>query len=102
MPRLGLPFQFMYDVLNGSQLNYLPQLPRDKKNTMNSQERLPEFRPVMEAYYAGLLALGKRLLRLMALTLDLPEDWLLNRFTEPLAILRPLHYSAKISRPENV
>ena len=66
------------------------------------QERLPKFRPVMEAYYAGLMALGRRLLRLLALTLELPEEWFVERFTKPIASLRPLHYSAKISKPEDV
>ena len=56
----------------------------------------------MEAYYAGLLALGERVMRLIALTLELPEDWFVQRFTRPIAILRPLHYSARISKPEEV
>lgn len=56
----------------------------------------------MEAYYAGLLDLGERIMRLIALTLDLPENWFVERFTRPIAILRPLHYSARISKPEEV
>ena len=48
------------------------------------------------------LELGRRLLRLLALCLDLPQGWFLDRFTKPIAILRPLHYSPKPSRPEEV
>lgn len=56
----------------------------------------------MEAYYAGLLALGGRVMRLIALTLELPEDWFAQRFTRPIASLRPLRYSARVSKPEEV
>ena len=48
------------------------------------------------------LSLGRRLLRLLALCLDLPPGWFLDRFLKPIAILRPLHYSPKLSRPEEV
>ena len=49
-----------------------------------------------------ILALGRRLLRLLALCLDLPPAWFLDRFLKPIAILRPLHYSPRLSRPEEV
>ena len=49
-----------------------------------------------------ILELGRRLLRLLALCLDLPPGWFLDRFLKPIAILRPLHYSPKLSRPEEV
>ena len=49
-----------------------------------------------------ILELGRRLLRLLALCLDLPPAWFLDRFLKPIAILRPLHYSPKLSRPEEV
>jgi len=49
-----------------------------------------------------ILALGRRLLRLLALCLDLPPAWFLDRFLKPIAILRPLHYSPRLSQPEEV
>ena len=49
-----------------------------------------------------ILELGRRLLRLLALCLDLPSAWFLDRFLQPIAILRPLHYSPKLSRPDEV
>ena len=67
-----------------------------------SQGRLPKFRPVMTAYFDGVLALGLRVLRLISLALDLPPDWFAARFQKPLLNLRPLHYSAALSRPEDV
>ena len=66
------------------------------------QERLPEFRPVMSAAFDGLYGLGRRALRLMALALDLPPTWFLDRFERPILTLRPLHYSATLSKPEEV
>ncbi|KUF11970.1 isopenicillin N synthase family dioxygenase [Pseudoponticoccus marisrubri] len=59
---------------------------------------LPEFRPVMMAYYAALGVVGARLMRGIALSLDLEED-ALDPFTHrPIATLRLLHYPP--ARPE--
>ena len=66
------------------------------------QAVLPNFRPVMTAYFDGILALGLRTLRLMSLALDLPPDWFAVRYRNPMLNLRPLHYSADLSRPEEV
>ena len=70
--------------------------------SIGAQERLPEFRPVMSAAFDGLYALGRRALRLMALALDLPPTWFLDRFQRPILNMRPLHYSAMLSKPEEV
>ena len=56
----------------------------------------------MEVYFAGLLAVGMQLLRLLALSLELPEDWFVERYQAPIALLRPLHYGPKLSKPEAV
>ena len=66
------------------------------------QELLPEFRPVMSAYYDALTALGMRVMRLLALTLNLPADFFTDRFQQPLASLRPIHYSGRVSQPDDV
>ena len=66
------------------------------------QELVPEFRPVMYAYYDALTALGMRLMRLLALTLNLPPGFFTDRFQQPLASLRPIHYSGRISQPDDV
>lgn len=59
---------------------------------------LPAFRPVMMAYFAALSVVGARLMRGMALSMDLEED-ALDAFTyRPLATLRLLHYPP--ARPE--
>ena len=48
------------------------------------------------------MAMSRGVLRLLALSLDLPPAWFLDRFKRPLTTLRLLHYSAQPSDPEQV
>ncbi len=64
-----------------------------------AQELLPDFRRVAEAYFGAMRALGTRLIRLVALALDLPPDYFAPMFGKPMLYLRPLHYAARKSDP---
>ena len=52
----------------------------------------PRFRPVMESYLNVMLDLSARMMRGMALSLDLPEDYFADYCTDVMASVRLLHY----------
>lgn len=54
---------------------------------------LPWFRPVAERYFAETLALGNRLLRVLALSLDLDEGFFLQWMNKPMVQTMLFHYS---------
>jgi isopenicillin N synthase-like dioxygenase len=71
-------------------------LPLHGPNQWPDEGLLPEYRTTVEAYMKAMTDLGHRLLRLLALSLDLPEDYFAQFFHRPMTFLRPLHYvSAK-------
>lgn len=53
---------------------------------------MPGYRAVTEAYWEAVGQLGGRLLRLLALSLNLPAEYFAPFFTRPMLFLRPLHY----------
>jgi isopenicillin N synthase-like dioxygenase len=61
---------------------------------------LPEFRPAMTAYFAALERLACRLMRAMALSLDLPADHFAPFCAEPMSVLRLLHYPPQPANPQ--
>lgn len=60
---------------------------------------LPGFRETATAYFQALYTLGQRLMRGLALALDLPEDHFDPCVTEADAILRLLHYPPQPANP---
>ena len=72
------------DVVAGRRFRPMNQWP--------DPEALPDFRPTMTAYMDALEALGKSLMPLYALALDLPADWFDEAFDEPQYTLRCSHY----------
>ena len=69
---------------------------------MPLQEVLPKYRQVTQAYFSAVTALGMRLLRLLALALDLPAEHFDPMFSKPMLFLRPLHYAPRKSHPDQV
>ena len=58
---------------------------------------LPGFREAVEAYEAAMRGFCMKLLRPMALALDLPGDWFLPHFQKPTTFLRMLHYPPQLA-----
>ena len=58
----------------------------------NQWPDLPGFRATVEAYESAMRAFCLKLLRPMALALDLPGDWFAPHFVHPTTFLRLLHY----------
>ena len=69
-------------------------------NQWPSPDLLPDYRPAVTAYFDAVSAVGRRLLHLLALGLGLPPTWFDDKFEKPIALLRPLHYSGRVSVPD--
>lgn len=69
-------------------------------NQWPDPQLLPRYREVTQAYFDALYGLGMRLLRLLALSLDLHPDYFAPMFDRPMIALRPLHYAAQKSDPD--
>jgi isopenicillin N synthase-like dioxygenase len=63
-------------------------------------DRPPELRRLFEDYFDALSGLGERLRRLVALALDLPEDWFEDAFRGHSSSMRVINYPAPEVEPE--
>ncbi|KAJ8526746.1 hypothetical protein K7X08_029223 [Anisodus acutangulus] len=68
--------------------------PYGNLNQWPPEEALPCWRSTVEEYYRAILNLGKRVLSLIALALNVNEDFFekVGAFNPPGALLRPMHY----------
>ena len=66
------------------------------------QSLVPGFKTTMLAYHKACLECTMRIIRLLALALDLPANFFDKDFTHPIASLRPLHYMPSVSLPDQV
>ncbi|KAJ4712702.1 2-oxoglutarate (2OG) and Fe(II)-dependent oxygenase superfamily protein [Melia azedarach] len=68
-------------------------------NQWPSVEILPSWRSTMEYYYEKIISAGRRLLHLIALALNLDEDFFekVGALDEPMAFLRLLHYPGELA-----
>ena len=63
-------------------------------------EDLPGFETTMMTYYAEMLALGETLMRGIALSLGLEEDYFADFCRDPLTALKLLHYPPQPANPD--
>ncbi|KAL6985955.1 hypothetical protein U1Q18_019329 [Sarracenia purpurea var. burkii] len=68
------------------------------RNQWPSEEALPSWRSTMESYYERVLTAGKRLISLIALALNLDEDFFekVGAFNPPTPFIRLLHYPGEL------
>lgn len=87
-----------------ARLPFRGMLIKQKRNSLPvmMQNVLPDYRSVTTAYFNAVTALGMRLLRLLALALDLPPEHFHPMFSRPMLFLRPLHYARRTSQPDQV
>ncbi|KAL3019063.1 hypothetical protein AAZX31_05G060400 [Glycine max] len=73
-------------------------------NQWPSEELLPNWRPTMKSLYWKLLAAGKSLLSLIALSLNLEEDYFekIGALNKPASFLRLLHYPGELGSDEQI
>ncbi|KAE9613787.1 putative aminocyclopropanecarboxylate oxidase [Lupinus albus] len=71
-------------------------------NQWPSQELLPDWKPTMESFFSKLLASGKELLSLIALSLNLDEGFFkkIESLNKPEAFLRLLRYPGELGSSE--
>lgn len=70
----------------------------DHLNKWPSEEDVPSLKTTMEAYYKQVLSAGSKLLSLLAMALNLDEDFFENigALKEPLAFIRLIHYPGEV------
>ncbi|GAA5982134.1 hypothetical protein JCM11641_000598 [Rhodosporidiobolus odoratus] len=65
-------------------------------NKLPPDSLVPGMRDLMQDYYAAMLALSIEVMKLVALSLDMPEDTFHELRRNPAAALRLLHYPAEL------
>ncbi|KAF8194372.1 2OG-Fe-II oxygenase [Mycena galopus ATCC 62051] len=92
----GFEFKFEPDLDDGSRADIDTATSTSKEGLMAGANawpaQLPEFRQAALEYYHRALNLGRLLLPLFALALDLPEDFFADKTKHSAAIMRLLHY----------
>lgn len=74
------------------ELDGQPPAAPDRCNVWPDEDLLPNFKPILAAYYAQVLKLARHLFRLFALSLHLDESYFDQMTTHPGGISRLLYY----------
>jgi isopenicillin N synthase-like dioxygenase len=94
---LSEAFDIGYEIAGDRQKGPDDKLPADNfslygGNQWPKEEVLPGFRETYLNYFAEILELSRRMLKVFALSLDLPEDYFDSIVTYPGCISRMMHY----------
>ncbi|XP_065175726.1 uncharacterized protein LOC135805592 [Sycon ciliatum] len=71
-----------------------------RANKWPQEAVVPHFKTTMIDYYNTICAVGMKLLRIVALALDMEADYFHQFFTKHIALLRVLHYDETLSKPD--
>ncbi|XP_065175727.1 uncharacterized protein LOC135805593 [Sycon ciliatum] len=71
-----------------------------RANKWPQEAVVPHFKSTMIDYFKAICAVGMKLLRIVALALDMEADYFHQFFTKHIAKLRILHYNETLSNPE--
>ncbi|XP_028100866.1 1-aminocyclopropane-1-carboxylate oxidase-like isoform X2 [Camellia sinensis] len=90
----SLPLEEKMKLLHRETRGYTPLYAENLNPSSSSKEVLPSWRPTIESYYERVLTAGKKLISLIALALNLDEDFFekVGAFNPPMPFLRLLHY----------
>ncbi|CAD6342335.1 unnamed protein product [Miscanthus lutarioriparius] len=74
-----------------------------RSTTLRVTRTLPSWKKTMQSYHANALTTGKRILSLIALSLDLDAEFFHKNgaFEPPSAFIRLLHYAGDVNGPDN-
>lgn len=70
-------------------------------NQYPNSDLLPNFRKTIDLYYETLIKLGQKIARFLAIILKAPEDFFKDKFNNPVALIRLLHYNERKSDINN-
>ncbi len=86
-PNLSESLMIMHEVADGD-----PRLGEPLQGPNQYPDWLPDFRAPIDAYIEAVEGVARRVIRLIAVSLDLPETALDRHFERPTTFLRLLHY----------
>ncbi|BBH03093.1 2-oxoglutarate and Fe(II)-dependent oxygenase superfamily protein, partial [Prunus dulcis] len=94
----SLPLEDKLKLARKQHRGYTPLFSENLDPTSTSKDILPSWRPTMESYYRKVLSAGKRLISLIALALNLDEEFFekVGALNKPTAVLRLLHYPGQL------
>ncbi|KAL1371139.1 kihadalactone A synthase LFS isoform X2 [Arachis hypogaea] len=98
-----LPLNYKLSLSRKEYRGYTPLYSENLDPSSQSKELLPDWRPTMESLIWKLLEAGKKLMSLIALSLNLDDDFFeKTALNKPAAFLRLLHYPGELGSYEEL